>query len=171
MPGLVGDGDGGERGLLRSRVEGAEIDQHGVRPRCKGAHLTSRDGHRGHGAAASSMLAVKVCATALVMQCTRGRLVRMRSKISAVIAGKSLSALGISPSAGMTRIRFYGLAFALSPAIGVQSTACFARLGARAPHEIAAQLLACGPVAFKGRQRLPDRRPASKRRRALGVNS
>ena len=39
----------------------------------------------GTAPAASSTLAVKVCATALVMQCTRGRRWRRRSRISAVI--------------------------------------------------------------------------------------
>jgi hypothetical protein len=35
-----------------------------------------------------------------------------------VIAGSSLSGARISPSAGMTRIRFYGLAFASQPDAG-----------------------------------------------------
>ncbi len=64
------------------------------------------------GPAASSTLAVKFCATALVMQCTRGRRSRKRSSVSAAMSGRSLcgACISLTPSAGMTRIRFDGLA-------------------------------------------------------------
>ena len=59
--------------------------------------------------AASSTLAVKVCATALVTQCTRGARSRTRARISAAMSGSSrLGDCISSPSAGMIRIRFAG---------------------------------------------------------------
>src|SRR5262249_18571733 len=70
----------------------------------------------GRAPAASSTLAVKFWATALVMQCTRGECARTRSMTSAQAAARSrmerrLSGSRIStPSAGMTRVRFDGLA-------------------------------------------------------------
>jgi hypothetical protein len=79
------------------------------------------------------------------MQCTRGLRWRRCSRISAAMAGssnvalRSLCGARISPSAGMTRIRFDGLAFASQPGRVRQ-----------APHEIAAQLVARGSTLFKG---------------------
>src|SRR5262245_65750425 len=87
------------------------------------------------------MLAVKFCATALVMQWTRGRRARRRSMVSAATIGSSLCGARISPSAGMTRIRFDGLAFASQPGIGAYLC--------RAPHEIADELVARGLCRFK----------------------
>ena len=73
----------------------------------------------GNAPTASSALAVKFCATVLVMQCTRGVIERRRARVSAAICGKSpdreeSGACISSPSAGMTRIRFVGLACAAS---------------------------------------------------------
>jgi len=71
--------------------------------------------------AASSTLAVKFCATVLVTQCTRGLRARSCSMNSAALCASCVDVLGSgdrisSPSAGITRIRFVGLALPpLSP--------------------------------------------------------
>ena len=67
--------------------------------------------------AASSTFAVNVCATALVMQCTRGARARRRVRMSDVMCGSSPARIS-TPSAGMTRIRFDGLAIRLSARTG-----------------------------------------------------
>ena len=54
-------------------------------------------------------VAVNACATELVMQCTRDARTRRRARISAVMCGSSSARIS-APSAGMTRIRFDGLA-------------------------------------------------------------
>jgi len=69
---------------------------------------------------------------------------------------RSLCGARISPSAGMTRIRFYGLAFASQPGLwrskdGVASLA----YGARHPMRLLAQLVARGPMPFKGSKSPP----------------
>ena len=53
----------------------------------------------GMAPAASSTFAVKVCATELVMQCTRGRRARRRVRMSAVMCGSSPPASQLPPPA------------------------------------------------------------------------
>ena len=54
--------------LAPLRIEGAEIDQKTLRAGNEGADFLRRQRHRRDQPAASSTLAVKFCATALVMQ-------------------------------------------------------------------------------------------------------
>ena len=115
MPAFAATSSAIAAALAPLRVEGAEIDQQRIGARDECADLVGAIVIDGMAPAASSTLAVKFCATALVMQCTRGRARAGASRMSAAMCGRSLAGPCISaPSAGMTRIRFDGLAVRLS---------------------------------------------------------
>ena len=119
--GLVGDADSRERRLLPLRIEGAEVDQQRIGACRKGPHLLLRDGHRRHRAGREQHIGGEILRHRIgdAMH-PRPALAQALQNIGRdgrqfMVALRSLCGARISPSAGMTRIRFDGLAFASQP--------------------------------------------------------